>query len=168
MKKSLIFPIIVLIAWAMGQVHADAPATKLIENSNDEPYLTIDQEASDGRTSFRAILYDQCEQELGKVIFNYNAQTRSGYIESLHIYPNHRKKSFGSTLLTFALQTLTECKCIIVTWLACPFNLRDGENAKTMLPKLVAFYQKHGGVVTHLREATADIAYYPNATTPAA
>ena len=131
----------------------------VIEN---EPNLNIDQDESHGIISFKATLTDQCGlEEFGNINFNYNKANKSARIESLLIRPDHRKKSFGSMLLTFALQTLTECKCTIVTWMACPFNLRDGETTREMLPKLLAFYQRHGGIVTYMREYNADIAYYP-------
>lgn len=138
----------------------------VIEN---EPSLQIHENESNGIVSFRATLADQCGLiEFGNVNFHYNKATNAARIESLHIRPDHRKKSFGSMLLTFALQTLTECKCTIVTWMACPFNLKEGEDQKQMLPKLIAFYKRHGGVVTQEREFNADIIFIPKTARPAA
>jgi GNAT superfamily N-acetyltransferase len=134
----------------------------------NEPSLQIDENESNGIVSFRATLADQCGLiEFGNVNFHYNKATNAARIESLHIRPDHRKKSFGSILLTFALQTLTECKCTIVTWMASPFNLKAGEDQKLMLPKLIAFYKRHGGIVTQEREFNADIIFIPKAAAPA-
>lgn len=144
-------------------VDTEQSSSKVI-NYEQEPTLTISSNEYDDIVYLRAILSDHCGTEYGNVNFHYRKSNMQGRIESLHIRPDHRKKSFGSMLLTFALQTLTECKCTIVTWLASPFNLRDGENQRSMLPKLLAFYQKHGGIITQQRELTADIAFYPKFT----
>ncbi len=127
----------------------------------DAPTLSIEENESGNTTALKAIISDHCGEEYGYVMFNYNKDTKTARIETLHVRPPYRKKSFGSMLLTFALQTLTECKCTIVTWLASPFNLKEGEDQKIMLPKLVAFYKRHGGVVIQQREWNADIAYFP-------
>lgn len=127
----------------------------------DAPTLSIEENESGNTTALKAIISDHCGQEYGYVMFNYNKDTKTARIETLHVRPPYRKKSFGSMLLTFALQTLTECRCTIVTWLASPFNLKEGEDQRIMLPKLVAFYKRHGGIVIQQREWNADIAYYP-------
>ena len=156
-----LFSIMFFATLLMGnccQADISAPGTR--GALQDEPFLTINHEIRGESTFYHAVLFDQCEQELGKISFSYDQNTRAGYIQSLHITPSKRKQSFGSILLTFALATLTECKCTIVTWLASPFNLREGEDARAMLPKLVAFYQRHGAIVTQMREYNADISYY--------
>lgn len=127
----------------------------------DAPTLSLEENETGNTTAVKAVISDHCGEEYGYVMFNYDKATKTGRIETLHVRPPYRKKSFGSILLTFALQTLTECKCTIVTWLASPFNLKEGEDQRIMLPKLVAFYQRHGGIVTQMREWNADIAYLP-------
>lgn len=136
--------------------------TEVVGNKDEEISLTIAEDILDDQVFLRAVLTDQCGvTQFGNINFHYNKVTNTARIESLHIRPEYRKKSFGSILLTFALQTLTECKCKVVTWLASPFNLRKGEDQKTMLPKLTAFYKKHGAIITDEREFNADVVFYP-------
>lgn len=138
-----------------------SPYQKQFINLEDDPTLSIEENDWGDVIAFKAIISDHCGNEYGYVMFNYDKTSKAAHIETLYVRSEFRKKSFGSLLLTFALQTLTECKCTIVTWIASPFNLKEGEDSKLMLPKLIAFYQRHGAVVTQQREWNAEIAYYP-------
>lgn len=98
---------------------------------------------------------------IGKVNFGYNAKTKIGFIDWLHISPTERKKSFGSMLLQFALDSLTECNCQEIRWTASPFDLSGKQTKQDMLPKLIAFYEKHGAKVASKEPTHASMLYHP-------
>ncbi len=100
-------------------------------------------------------------QELGYIMFSYNKLSKTGYISRLHIPKEHRQHSYGSKLLKFALAELTQMKCITINWQACPFDLAEGERSEDMLPKLIAFYKRHGAQVLSQGTTSAQLAYYP-------
>ncbi len=81
----------------------------------------------------------------------------AGYIRSLHILPEHRGKSYGSILLKFAISTLSQWGCKHISFEAQPFNLKEGESVAVMLPKLIAFYQRHGAQLISQNEYAADM-----------
>lgn len=156
-----------------GWVHADQPiqpnvdqaisAHPLVQNSKDRD-LSVDVAVNEtpGSGYFEAKLLDQCK-EVGKVRFTYyrDNNSNSGYINVLHVNKDNRKQSYGSVLLQFALDTLTELNCAVIRWTASPFDLQKGQTQQTMLPKLVGFYQKHGAQVLSKNTCTAEMVYYP-------
>lgn len=100
-------------------------------------------------------------QYLGYIIFEYNSSTKQGHISRLHVTTKQRKKSYGSILLQFALDTLTECDCQKIDWTAYPFDLPANENRQSMLPKLIAFYERHGAELVSKGENSAQIVFDP-------
>lgn len=98
---------------------------------------------------------------VGQVEFSYDRTSKKGYIARLHVEPAHRKKSFGSILLQFALDTLTQCKNDEIRWVASPFNLPAEQTSSEMLPKLIAFYQRHGAQMLNSTQWSAEMRYYP-------
>jgi len=165
MRSHILFSIIIIFSVSCLTAQDSQPALedqKAEAASEIEPYVVINETHHGEQVTFYAQLFDQAmEKELGAISFSYNKEFLNGCIHRLHIEPSERKKSYGSILLTFALETLTECKCAVVNWKASPFNLQQGQTAEAMLPKLIAFYQKHGGQLV-----SADIAYYPKKNLP--
>lgn len=112
--------------------------------------------------TFTVILKDSTTGcQLGSIIFEYNAGSKKGFINRLHIFPNARKKSYGSILLQFALDSLTECDCQQVNWVASPFDLQKGQTQTDMLPKLIAFYEKHGAKMLSKTAYNAQMIFNP-------
>ena len=128
-----------------------------------EPYLTITSNPNDTRICFVITLFEfGTDKEVGSIQFSFDAATKSAYISRLHVAQEERKKSYGSILLTFTLETLTECGCTVVNWMASPFDLTPGQDARLMLPKLVAFYERHGAQMLSSTGYNANMIYYPN------
>lgn len=101
-------------------------------------------------------------KELGSIEFHFYTFNNTAQISKLHIKSQERKKSYGSILLRFALDTLTELGCSAIYWMACPFDLNPEQTQENMLPKLVAFYQKHGAQALSIGTKNAQMAYYPS------
>lgn len=120
-------------------------------------------------TIYEAVLRDSfTSKELGRIGFSYNKFTQTGYISRLHVAREERKQSYGSILLKFALEKLTQLNCLGIYWQAYPFDLNVGQTSENMLPKLIAFYQRHGAQVLSQNTNSAQMAYYPQITTPQA
>jgi ribosomal protein S18 acetylase RimI-like enzyme len=68
-------------------------------------------------------------------------------ILELHVNRNHRNKRYGSTLLKLALEKIRAEKIESAHLIAEPSDFDDGECEETMLPKLIRFYERHGGTV---------------------
>ncbi len=113
---------------------------------------------------YKILIFEQNScKEKGYIQFSFNNATKQAYIEYLHIYKNERRKNYGSILLTFALETLTELQAVKVEWHASPFDLAMGEERDTMLPKLIAFYERHGARMTQFTQTgNAQMVYKPN------
>lgn len=107
------------------------------------------------------LLEKETNQLIGKIEFAYDHfHSDTGYITQLLILPEYRKKSYGSILLQFGIDTFTKWGCDKIKLEAQPFNLKDGESADVMLPKLIAFYKRHGAQLIAQNEFAADMMFY--------
>ena len=114
---------------------------------------------------YEAVLRDGTPgKEYGRVVFSYDKRNNSGYISRLHVAREHRQQSCGSRLLTFALDKLSSLNCTEIYWQAYPFDLKPNQTQEGMLPKLIAFYQKHGAQIVSKNATSAQMVYYPTIT----
>lgn len=139
-----------------------------IENQSTDSNLTITlvlQNETETDIYFEAALNDlQTARELGRVVYSFNKNTKTGYIARLHVQRDERKHSYGSRLLKFALSKLTDLHSTGIYWQAYPFDLLDNQTSEGMLPKLIAFYKRHGAQVLSQNNSSAQMAYYPQIT----
>lgn len=92
----------------------------------------------------------RCDMRSNK---NYNV----GYIELLHVVNKDiRKSGIGSALLRYTLnKDYTDVPYIELY--AYPFDYTDPIERSEKLPKLLGFYQRHGGIITHQHIDSADL-----------
>ncbi len=159
---------ILLSALLLGNPHANTISASPTDTQLARENLIIgidSQFETESGTYYEAVLKDPGSGKvLGRVLFSYDKFAKSGYIARLHVQPEERKQSYGSSLLKFALQKLTDLKCIGIYWQAYPFDLRADQTSQNMLPKLIAFYKRHGAQVLSQNETSAQMAYYPPIT----
>ena len=137
-----------------------------IQSTDSNLSITVDfQNETETEIYFEAVLKDsETARELGRVVYSYNKNTKTGYIARLHVNRDERKHSYGSKLLKFALTKLTNLQCIGIYWQAYPFDLLADQTSENMLPKLIAFYKRHGAQVLSQNSSSAQMAYYPQIT----
>jgi hypothetical protein len=137
----------------------------IIITPKDKIYLEIQTDSEDSQLEIRyeVKLKDKSTgKELGHVKFSYDKGRKSGYISLLKVPREERKCSYGSILLKFALEKLSAQNCKGgITWQAYPFDLNPYESQEEMLPKLIAFYQRHGAQLISQNKWSAEMAYYP-------
>jgi GNAT superfamily N-acetyltransferase len=126
------------------------------------PHLVVSSFESETQHHFAATL-NYGNQIIGKVEFYFFKSNNTGRIELLAIEPEYRRQSFGSTLLTCALDTLSDMGSTAIYWSACPLQLPEDQTRQIMLPKLIAFYERHGAQTLFIDQvnAIAQMAYYP-------
>jgi GNAT superfamily N-acetyltransferase len=102
---------------------------------------------------------------LGSVAFNYDKASQSGEITHLHVRPEERNHGYGSTLLKYALEKLS-IHCNEIYLIAHPQDLKPNQTKQEMLPKLIAFYQRHDAHLLrkHPSKPIAWMVYYPKSS----
>lgn len=133
------------------------------QNYDETVSVELSSETTENAIYFNLIAYEiSNKKKLGNIEFDYYTYNNTAKIRKLHVEPTERKKSYGSILLRFALDTLTELGSSAIYWEAKPFDLKEGQTPENMLPKLIAFYQKHGAQVQTIGTKNAQMAYYPS------
>lgn len=161
---------ILLIALGYGSTGVAIHAGQLLTNEQElmvpvSVILRIENlNETEVSIQYDAVLNDATSNELGRISFSFNKLTKTGYISRLHVLRTARRNSYGSVLLRYALKTLTHLKCTCINWMAFPFDLAEGQTQENMLPKLIAFYQRHGALVLSQTGNSAQMAYYPDTT----
>lgn len=137
-------------------------ASPSLEWNQLDTMLSVDiQQYENGTRTYYTIYLLKDGIRVGTTYFWYDTETHFGYISHLHIEQEQRSKSYGSILLRFALDMLAEQNAHEIGWIASPFCLRAGEKVEAMLPKLIAFYQRHGATMLSTDGNTAQMRYYP-------
>lgn len=167
MLSYITFPIRILLSALLlgGSTTTPAPQYPIESQLSIPANTTISfeyQSENEAGTFFEAVLKDiETGKELGRVVFSYNKFNKSGYVARLHVAREERGNSYGSKLLNFALEKLTTLQCSAIYWQAYPFDLFADQTSEGMLPKLIAFYKRHGAQVLSQTGTSAQMAYYP-------
>jgi hypothetical protein len=90
-------------------------------------------------------LYIESITNIGRCEIRYNRALQSAYCYSLWISPDKRSRGAGSHLAAATAQFLLSLSCNYIGWEIGSFDLKDGENAQEMYPKLFQFYESLGG-----------------------
>lgn len=172
MLSAISLPIrIFLSMFLLASPHTNTQISPSIENQNINSNISIESTFTieTNGTFYEAILRDnKTKKELGRVVFSYNKFTKFGYIAQLHVAREERNHSYGSMLLKFALEKLTQLHCNSIYWQAYPFDLCTNQTPEAMLPKLIAFYKRHGAQVLSQTASSAQMVYYPHINPQAA
>jgi GNAT superfamily N-acetyltransferase len=112
------------------------------------------------QTTYAVSLRDKARgKELGTVDFSYYKINHSGCISHLHVCREERGHSYGSLLLKYALEKLTDLDCESISLDASPFDLGPGQTPEKILPKLISFYQRYGAKLIFQNKTTAHMVW---------
>jgi len=90
------------------------------DNAHNDPELVIDKKIAAGDGLFFVAM--DCEVVIGTVMAGYDGHR--GWIYSLAVHPDHRRKGLGSELLAFAERKLSSRGCVKIN-----LQIMDGNEA---------------------------------------
>jgi GNAT superfamily N-acetyltransferase len=96
----------------------------------------------------------EAKHEIGKAVVAIKTDSDTAYLALLHIIRDKRKNGFGGDLLEAVFAILKKAGFKRIHWSVEPFNLAEGEDRDLVLPKLIRFYENHGGIIDHTYTGT--------------
>lgn len=152
---------ITLLTLPMIQLAMQAPInpnTAVLAPENTR-FVTKNSAGFNGADQFEIVLEDIKTQEYyGSITYEIAKPSYTNSyanILELHVNRNHRNKRYGSALLKLALEKIRSEKIESAHLIAEPSDFDYGECEETMLPKLIRFYERHGGTVIGMYEAVS-------------
>lgn len=91
------------------------------------------------------------------VRFTVHKDFKAGYLNTLSIEPEMRRKNYGALLYACAIKIMLDFGCTEIVWSATPIHLLPGQSGAQMLPKLINFYQQLGAYPESIEPGSARI-----------